>query len=169
MLDQKAWKEAAAEVCRVNDMNGFDRPTWDNLLSKSMLVVTELDEACTATKDSIADPLNEELADTAVRLLHILESVWPLDWNMRGYIQRHMSVYHPIEILLWPIVHQICWAVEFWRKDKVHDTRICLEQALAKINELACRCGYDLFTEVIEKVAKNAKRGHLHGKKRSDG
>jgi hypothetical protein len=168
---QYPWKEAADRVVEVNDANGFDRPTMENLPTKLMFVVTELEEAARSVEPGPDDdPLNEELADIAVRLLHILQSMWPNDWHLR--VRDHPPRTHPfeqIEVLLWPILTQCCKATESWRKKHEVDTQIYIEYALAKTLKVSKSLGYDLLEEVKVKVEKNAQRGHLHGKARPEG
>jgi NTP pyrophosphatase (non-canonical NTP hydrolase) len=172
---QYPWKEAADRVVEVNDANGFDRPTMENLPIKLMLVVTELEEARQATTGETTDPLNEELADVAVRLLHILQSMWPNDWHLRVQDWHYRNTiprtnpFGQIEVLLWPILAQCCDAVESWRKKYEPDMQINVEYALAETLKLSRRLGYDLLEEIKTKVEKNAKRGHLHGKARPEG
>jgi NTP pyrophosphatase (non-canonical NTP hydrolase) len=170
---QYDWCRLADRVVEVNDANGFDRPTMDNLPTKLMLVVTELEEAAQSVEPGPGDdPLNEELADIAIRLLHILQSMWPNDWHLRvqdnAYPPR-TNPFEQIEVLLWPILTQCCKATESWRKKYEPDTKIYIEYALAETLKLSRRLSYDLLKEIKAKVEKNAKRGHLHGKIRSAG
>ena len=170
---QYPWKEAADRVVEVNDANGFDRPTMDNLPDKLMFVVTELNEAAQSVEPGPDDdPLNEELADTPIRLLHILQSMWPYEWHLRvqdnDYPPR-TNPFEQIEVLLWPILAKCCDAVEDWRKERTVDMSINIEYALAETLKLSRRLGYDLLEEVKAKVEKNAQRGHLHGKARPEG
>jgi NTP pyrophosphatase (non-canonical NTP hydrolase) len=177
MPNQKAWNEIAEEICRVNDANGWDRPTFDTLLNKLMLTVTELNEAADAVGNIYKegtrinkDPLNEELADVAVRLLHMLESVWSGKWTKReAFRDVNLNIYQPIQCLLWSVLKQCCNAAEYWRDNNFTDVMICLEFALRETDWLARSCGYDLFAEVVEKTKKNANRGKFHGRARSDG
>lgn len=171
---QYSWNKAADRVVEVNDANGFDRPTMENLPIKLMLVVTELEEAARSVEPGPDDdPLNEELADVAVRLLHILQSMWPNDWHLRVsddyYYPPRTSPFKQIEVLLWPILIQCCKAAESWRKKYEIDVQIYIEYALAETLKLSRRLGYDLLEEAYAKVEKNAKRGHLHGKARPEG
>lgn len=165
---RERWGLAAKRINAVNDMNGWERPTMENLPVKIMMVVTELEEAREATINPSADPLSEELADTAVRLLHILESIWPDEWCLRERGSR-LSVYQSIETSLWTVLTPLCHAVEYWRKAKTADVLVCLEYALERTRVMARTLRYDLLTDVQNKTEKNAKRGHLHGKARPVG
>jgi NTP pyrophosphatase (non-canonical NTP hydrolase) len=134
-------KELAVEIRETNDANGFEAPTWDRLLSKLMLVVTELDEAVAAVKGDGKDPLEEELADAAIRLIDILKA-------------------KPLTM--------VCRAAEQWRYDNRTDVRIAIELALAALFGLASRLGIDLMAEMVRKTKRNALRGYRHGKVRGD-
>lgn len=165
------WIEAARRINEVNDANGWDRPTMESLPIKIMLVVTELDEAVHAVQNPHADPLNEELADVVVRLLHILESLWPGDWALRernSYYGREL-VFQSIQTTLWDVLTPLCSAVEHWRSDKAVDVRISLEYAFEKTRAIARRLGFDLLQDVQEKTERNAERGLRHGRARSAG
>jgi hypothetical protein len=169
--EAQAWHEAAKRIDEVNRANGWEAPTFDSIPVKVMLTITELHEAEQGVTGEGKDPLPEELADTAIRLIHILESVWPGSWAMRNqWSPLHPSRrFEPIERLLWPIVAKSCVAVEAWRHDNEADTRIALELALAEVVKLARLLGVALLSEVAAKTEKNAKRGHLHGKARAAG
>jgi NTP pyrophosphatase (non-canonical NTP hydrolase) len=132
-------KELAVEIRETNDANGFEAPTWDRLLSKLMLVVTELDEAVAAVKGDGKDPLEEELADAAIRLVDILTAIWEDDWNDRRHdVGQLPHCFEPIETLLWPTLSMVCWAAEKW------------------------------MAEMVRKTKRNALRGYRHGKVRGD-
>lgn len=167
------WKTAAALTVEVNTANGFDVPTWEKLPTKLLLVITELDEAVSATDDARhGDEHNfgEELADAAIRLLHILASVWPGEWHIRNLtIGVVRSVFQEPAAALWPAVSTICQATECWRKEKRADAALWCEYALSTVIGIADAYGVDLQTEVATKLVKNAQRGYLHGKVRTDG
>ena len=155
--------------------NGFDKPTWDNILAKLALAVSELDEA----RDGVVnwdmegqDPLAEELADTAIRLLSILDSVWPETWADRVTNPRYRGMQRPngtIETILWKPLGYICKAMETWRHNNAPDTCINIEFALLELWRIADMFQIDLTAEIIAKCHKNAKRPKLHGKKQSAG
>lgn len=168
---QKQWYTAAERLCVVLDANGFDRPSFETLPTKLMFVVTELEEAQQAVCGEGEDPLNEELADTAVRLMHILQNIRPKGWHLRdqGVAAPRCTPFCRIEQLLWPILSRCCKAVECWRKNWEIDTLINLEFALSATVAVSTALGYDLMADVVAKTEKNAERGHLHGKVRSAG
>jgi hypothetical protein len=66
----------------------------------------------------------------------------------------------------------LCRAVECWRDERRSD---CVDNVALAVRETLVVgrlvCGSDIaFYEVVRrKIAKNATRGHLHGKARSDG
>lgn len=167
--------ELAAWIRGVNETNGFDAPTWDTLPLKLMLVVTELNEARDAVRGTGPDPLAEELADTAVRLLDILHAVWAEDWTTRGFTDAEQEalvgnpLFRPVEELLWKPLGYVCMAAESWRYNNRDDTRIAIELALRETFALGCAAGYVMFEQVCRKVRRNMQRGHLHGKARADG
>lgn len=165
----------AAELRKVNVGNGFDPVTWGNLPAKMMFAVTELDEGLEGVQNSGADPLNEELADTAIRILDMLETLWPGEWSDRteGLGKERSPSLHaafePAEVALWRPLRMMSRAVEAWRHDRRSDVRIGLELAFRELFVLAWKLGFDLALEVQWKVQKNRTRGHLHGKAQSAG
>lgn len=168
--------ELAARIRTTNDANGFDAPDWDRLLNKLMLAVTELHEAVEAVQGTGPDPLAEELADTAIRLVDILVAVWPGDWHDRRKPAPQVRprpetclCFDPIQVVLWKPLGMVCAAAESWRYDKRDDTRTAIELALRELFSLADRLGIDLMAEMERKVRRNAERGFRHGKVRGDG
>ena len=155
--------------------NGFDPPTWENLPVKLMLVVTEMDEARDAVHGVGNDPLDEELADIAIRLLSILHSIWGNEWmdRVEGRKSRtargHTTPYQTMETLMWPIMGHVCKAVEAWRHDNRRDTQQRVELALLETFRLADVLYIQLFEEIVNKSGKNEKRPHLHGKVQTEG
>lgn len=166
-------KEMAEVIRETNRKNGFTRPSWDNLPIKVMMAVTELNEAMDAIKGEGEDPLIEELADTAIRVLDILESVWQHDWADRtvALLQTRLerNLFEPGEVALWRPLRMLCTAVESWRYENQGDTRISLEIALREVFTLALSLGVDLGTVIQWKNEKNATRGIRHGKARAEG
>lgn len=165
--------DLAKSIRETNEKNGFDRPTWDNLPVKLMLVVTELDEGVGAIRGYSDDPLTEELADAAIRILDVLYSVWDTSWSDRASSvaveASHGLIFVPLEVLLWDVLRYLSQAVEFWRHENQDDSRIALEMALREVFIVAGKIGCKLDVIIEWKNAKNATRGKLHGKARSDG
>lgn len=164
--------ELAKSIRETNQKNGFDCPSWDNLPNKVMFAVTELDEGMDAITGDGDDPLSEELADTAVRILDVLYAVWGNDWADRtaGILNIHPEgVFQPGEVILWKPLRLLCKAVECWRHENKADTRIALEMALREVFAIGALIGHDLHVDIEWKNAKNATRGRLHGKARSEG
>ncbi|UCF48594.1 MAG: hypothetical protein JSU89_15745 [Myxococcales bacterium] len=160
----------AQSIHAVNLDNGFDPPSWENLPIKLMLATTELDEARAATDGTGVDPLGEEFADVAIRLLDILHTLWRDTWYDRRASKYPAGLcFIPVEVLLWSILHWLCNATEQWRDNNQTDTRISLELALAETFALAHRLQIDLPSEMEQKLAKNMDRGQCHGRARSDG
>ncbi len=164
-------QETAKDVDDIAKANGFDPPTWENIPIKLMLVVTELDEARDAVHGVGNDPLAEELADVAIRLLSILHSVWEDKWQDRvtGRSPRACNGFQTVETLLWPILDHVCKAVEAWRHDKKRDTMQRVELALLETFRLADLLYIRLHEEILLKTDKNAERPHLHGKVQTEG
>lgn len=164
--------ELADKIRKVNADNGFDAPTWDNLPIKVMLIVTEIDEGHQAIYKSTADTIQIELADMAIRVLDLLHGVWGVKWTTRKWPEDGFPTYGPLkpyEQVIWPTISFCCAAVEAWRKNDKKDTEIALTFALREIFVAAASMQINLFPEIEAKVAKNATRGHLHGKARADG
>jgi|GEM_PF-3860237 len=168
--------DIAQRIRVINKANGFDAPSWQNLPTKMMMVVTELNEARTAICGLEQDPLAEELADTAIRLLDILGTIWPGDWAERWPTRDRSTeglasnpCFQQIEVLLWKPLEYISMAVEAWRYEKQNDTRVSIELALSETFSLAFRLGFNMRFEIERKLKRNSQRGHLHGKNRSEG
>ncbi len=157
-------------IDEVNEANGFTPPTWDSLPVKVVFVVTELDEAMQAIDGSGDDPIEVELADTAIRLLSILNSVFGSEWKDRTTTILKISphnVYEPGPVLLWHIVRPLCQTIEYWAKDNRRDALTSLELALKETWSLAVRLGFNPGADIIAKVRKNTTRSKWHGKAKS--
>jgi len=164
--------EVAKAIRETNEANGFDCPTWENIPSKVMFAVTELDEGMDAITGEGADPLSEELADTVVRILDVLHALWGNDWADRTsdiLSIQPVGVFEPGEVTLWRPLRMLCKCVESWRHDKRSDVRVALEMAVRELFIIGSKLGVDLHAEVEWKNGKNASRGKLHGKVRSAG
>lgn len=164
-----AHRELASDNLKVILNNGFDAPTWENMLNKLMLVITEIDEAIDALTGGGEDPLDEELADIWIRLSGILAALWPEDWAVRYENLQPGHRYHSVEELLWPIATMCCKAAEAWRKDKRDDTRMWLEYAIKETVQAALTFEVDLWAAVEAKLIKNRNRPKFHGKAKSSG
>lgn len=163
MNERQDWHELAQRINEVNDANGWVRPGFPDVPVKVMLAVTELDEGVQGAKGIGEDPFEVEIADTAIRLLHLLESIWPGDWKLNGF-GKGSTRFQAVECLVWPILSQLCAAVEAWRHEKRDDVRTALEIALRECRRVAETVGFDLLEEMKRKTEINAKRGYLHGK-----
>lgn len=162
----------ARQINEVNAANGYDSIAYVAIPTKLMFVVSELEEARSAAHAlEPDDPVETELADTAIRLLSILDAVFP-DWLDRTELAPSAApsnVYLPAEVLLWPVISLCVRALEHWRREQRHDVQVSLELALRSVWSISTRLGFDMYRQVVEKVEHNAGRGHLHGTKRSDG
>ena len=167
-----------AKQCReVADANGFQAPDWEtNFVHKTAYALTEIDEAV----DYVAgvtghgeEPLGEELADTAIRILDLLEGIWGDGWASRVEGRRphtdRDSPFQPIQVLVWPIVGHLCKALEAYRHDDRRAAQQRLELALLETYRTADLVGVDLTDEIEKKIEKNRGRAKLHGKARSEG
>lgn len=170
MTDIETYHKLAQRIREVNDKNGWDKPTWENLPAKVMMIMTELDEAYDGWSGYVEGReyanYPEELADVAIRIMDVLEAVWPL-WCVRTP-KVLGDPYNPVG-MLWSVVGPLCKSVEAWRHDEQDDTRTCLELALMHLREVAETSGVTLPAWIDEKIRKNSTRGKLHGKKRSVG
>lgn len=166
-------KDLARDIRETNHQNGFNLPTWDNLPIKVMMAVTELNEGMDAIRGDGEDPLLEELADTAVRILDILYSIWGDDWADRTTdlmdVRPERNLFEAGEVALWRPLRMLCMAVEAWRHEHRVDVRIGLEIALKEVFSLGLTLGVDLRRVIEWKNAKNAGRGMRHGKARAEG
>lgn len=157
------WVETARRTRAINEANGFDRPTKENLLSKLMLLITEVDEAAHAHS-----PQNwiEELADIAIRDMDILEAIWPGNWNVRDFLSMAFADDMTRRDRLWCVIHNACQAAEYARKADWDGVVVCLEYVLRDVRYVAStgQDGASLISAIDDKLKKNAQRGHLHGK-----
>lgn len=164
--------EVARWLREINHANGFDAPQWSNVPVKLMMAVTELEEA----REGIdtGDPnLEEELADTAIRLLDVLEAVFAEAWEPERWLRMLMRVrsynWKSPEERLWRILTPLCRAVEAWRHEDRQVTLSHIDSALHQTFCLAIDFDIDLLEAIRAKGERNAQRGHLHGKTRSEG
>jgi hypothetical protein len=169
----KKLKELARDIHATNLQNGFDPPNRDNLPAKIMFAVTELDEGMQAIAGTGDDPLVEELADTAIRILDVLHSLWDNDWVDRTVdvpeIRPEGGLWEPGQVALWRPLRMLCKAVESWRYGEWGDVKIALEIALRDLYMIGLRLGVDLHGLIAWKNDRNGTRGKWHGKARSDG
>lgn len=171
----------ASRIRETADEKGWQKPDWEtNFVQKLAFALTELDEGVQWVHGTGADPLGEELADTAIRLLDVVHAIWPERWSPGRIEDRrsvpkpvHVGAFQPIEVLVWPTVRHICRAIECWRKNDpffgAKDAMIHCELGIMEIFRLADRVGIDLLSEIEKKTAFNATRPHLHGKGRNVG
>lgn len=136
------------KIRETNAANKFDAPTWDNLPAKLMFAVTKLDEGLEAILGKDGDPLVEELADAAIRILDILQGVWGDRWVDRTGdaldIYPTGGIFEAGEVALWRPLRLLCRAAEAWRYDRPEDVRISLELALCELYSFGIRLGVDL-------------------------
>jgi hypothetical protein len=160
-------------VCSlIAEANGFDNTLKEKLtiMARLMLVITELDEAMDFYTSNEGDPLEEEIADAAIRLFQIaLDINENHSWNFR-YTETPQSMAkdrEPLEKQLWETIHYVSLAAESWRHDKWDDIQISVELAIASLFKVAQSFDFDLFSEMINKCYKNSYRPFKHGKKQS--
>ena len=151
--------------------NGFDKPSWDNIPAKLMFAV--LEEGMAAIRGDGEDPLTEELADAATRILDVLHSVWGDTWADRtGDVLSRIPEGGPFEsgeTALWRPLKYLAKAAEAWRYERRSDVRSALELALRELFAFGMRLGVDLQVVIEWKNTKNATRGLRHGKARAEG
>ncbi len=154
---------------------GWQKPEWStNFVAKLAFAITELNEGVDWVHGRGKDPLSIELADTAIRLLAVIEGIWPTSWcpgRIEGRVRSQgpaVAYFQPIEVGVWPIVRHICEAIECWRKNDpkygAKDAMISTELAILETFRLADRLGIDLMDEIEKKTIVNSLRPHLHGK-----
>lgn len=172
--------DAACLADEIASANGFDPPTWDNFPAKLMMVVTEIDEfvdAAEGVENGDCGGTKEELADVAIRLLAMIHALTHGKWNCRvrrynepaDYYDRRIGWLRSPKDEVWPIVSRISKATEVWRKGRRVDAIQHIEFAIKECFALADRVGFNLFSEILTKAAKNAQRPKLHGKIESVG
>lgn len=160
------FKELGVISAYIQEANGFDAATNETLLAKLMLVITEIDEAIDGIED-VENPIAEEVADIAIRLLAIAENFSDGDWHYRSIPKvEPLNIFsgQTPEELLFPIISMCSKAAEAHRKGKKDDTINYIELAIKETYLFAVKARIDLFKEVIKKSYKNLNRGWLHGK-----
>ncbi len=171
-VQPRSLRAIAENVAELAIAKGWQKPDWDNFVPKLAFAITELNEAVDWVHGRGKDPVGIELADTAIRLLAIVQGIWPDAWSP-GRIEgrrptRRIGLYQPIEVGVWPIVRHICEAIECWRKNDPRygkkDAMISTEMAILETFRLADSLGINLITEIETKTLVNALRPHLHGK-----
>lgn len=150
-----------AETARRNaERKGFDVRTWENLPGSLLFVVGELDEITRSTTGYAS-----ELADTAIRTLTIMQTVFP-DWRLRQRVGEEPWSPHLATLLecdLWPVVRWVSIAGQAWRHQDRDKVCRCLENVIAECFRLAGVFRVDLVVEIERKLAVNEARPHLHG------
>lgn len=159
--------ELAEECDRIVLVNGFDPHIWEYAALKVAWVFTEIDEAIDASIGVGEDPLEEELADIAIRLLSLLHGLTEGKWhdritNRKPYVKR--TPYQPIESLLYPIGSHCAKALESWRNENRSDFVSHLELSLKETFDLASILNFDLISSILAKNEKNKSRGERHDK-----
>jgi hypothetical protein len=169
---EPSYQELAKESRIVIDANGFSKPTLKNILEKLMLTITEVKECKDNLIDGSGDPYTEELADIALRIMDILESIWPDDWYLDecSIINELFPVYRCPESYMFPIIDDLSAVAELCRYNDEEKIKMSLIETLETvINTSYAIPGdtIDLIKEIQSKIAKNRKRGYLHGKNKS--
>jgi NTP pyrophosphatase (non-canonical NTP hydrolase) len=159
--------EIMAVSKRIAILNGFDAPTWENFATKIMFVITELDEAVQASVAGDSENFREEIADVAIRIAAIMSSLGIE--SSRTATTNKRRLLSSAEVMLWPIVSNLTYAIEAWRNEKLGDAAIALELALIETFRIAGTVGFNLEREIWKKCLKNTTRGLHHGKVRSEG
>lgn len=154
-------KVIARDIVAITLANGFTPNTWELIPARCMLVVTELDEMIEAEpKDAPA-----ELADVALRLLNILESVFPA-WTLTSDRVFHPFANGPFKSnpdVAWPTVKLLCKAIRQWRQGDRGNTQTMLELALGACFHHSHVVNIDLLQAMEEKVRVVKGRPRLHG------
>jgi hypothetical protein len=166
-------REIAKQALADSIERGFDRPTWDNLPTKVMFAVTELQEACEDWSND-ARP-HSELADCVLRISAVLESLWPDNWSVRR--KSPPSLLNPPAVLVHPALARLCGACQRWRNDDDQariDVRIELEYALADVAALINAMGNYVAHKPPAiwacelRLRSNKTRPRLHGRRRPE-
>lgn len=164
----------AREVLDLSIYKGFDRPTWENVPSKLMFVVSEIDEAeCVKWRGELA----EELADIALRTLAILSALWDNEWSYRVQplvgspesLRDQAFMLGNAPTLLWPLIRRTTSTLTAWRDGRRDDVRINLEFLLRDVWNFASSFGFKFEDDLRQKHERNKLRPHLHDKKESAG
>ena len=148
----------AEYVSRVAAEKGWQATTWENFVQKMAFAIGELDEGVDGGLGVGKDPLEVELADTAIRLLEALHNLFP-NWSPGRVESRHPSQtpsrFQSIEQLLWKPLSKISKAIDCWRKGDRKDAQICVELALLEVFRVADALGIDLMQEIAKKTHVN--------------
>lgn len=166
--------ETAKSCIRIADAHGFDTCTWENLPTKLMFVVSEIEEACEAMESMDGHTnyeVGEELADIGIRTMVMIETLWP-DWSTGRIEQRKLqnkTAFMSPQRMLWPMLRYAVGALSSWRIEERKDAQQSLELLLLELWRVGDRMRIDLDGFVQLKMDKNEKRPMLNGKKRSEG
>ncbi len=170
MYTEKAAKEQAKRGAEITAAHGFEAVDNHNFAGKCMLIVSELHEGWESVYEpNPEDPLDVELADTAIRLGQVLHNMWGDKWNYREPEIRtgpalRKALFQSYEQHAWGIIAPLSKAVEAWRKGRASDVQSGIELAFKATVKLAYELGYDLEQAIEAKLQKNANRPRLHGK-----
>lgn len=135
------------------------------LLSRLMLIVTEVGEAAESRLPYGEDNLPEELADIAIRIFDlaggtrinlesVIEEIKPKNFIFLSGVLPNLMI----------IVLQLCYAAESLRKCNAIDFEMYVARSLIHTEILANRLFINLEQAIIAKNKKNIKRSRMHGK-----
>lgn len=140
---------------------GFHPVEWRTMPTKTMWIVTELDELLQAAQGD--GDMASELADVALRTMGILHVLYP-GWEVDGEFDLAAEpIDTSLEVLLWPCVRYASRAAQAWRKGEHTLVQCNLQCLLTEVFRLASRLGFQLLAEMERKLVVNSKRPHLHG------
>jgi hypothetical protein len=148
-------------VIHVRNALGWNPTTIENLPTRLMCVVSELDEF----EDALAVPesgrcydrghASEELADVAMYLICALDDLWRDRWGARA-LHPFPSPHQAPGQLTKPVRHEVVRAMQSWRLVespwRLADTCICLELALRNVMRIAVSLGFGLEAAIYAKV-----------------
>lgn len=148
------------DVFRANEAKGFWPNGWQTqplmVIGKIALISTEVYELSIAPD---VDNYCEELADISIRVLDLCGA---LAFNIWPRVINRVLIYPGSESDMYPIVARV---LEFYRKDNLALVQESFVELLARCDHLCQQRGHDLIEEINKKLAINAQRPHLHGKK----
>jgi hypothetical protein len=177
-FDLANWVDDPHWIAHLTNLIAFSKgwavPDWEaNFVLKVAYAIGEIDEALDGAAGVGKDPVEEELADIAIRVLAVLDAIWGDSWSARlSSLERgsHMKPpYEPMEVMIRPVFGRLCKAMEAFRNDNRRDAGQHLEFSILELFRLSERIGCNLWYEIQKKCEKNIQRPMLHGKVRNEG
>lgn len=158
----------AERASTIATSKGWDRCDWEtNFVGKIALVITEVDELVESDGTDMT-----ELADVAIRALALLHQAMDGHWVAESVIEkayRGFWVGGNLRDQAWLFIRKHRKAIEAWRVDDIAVAAENVSDIVSYALRWGDAYGFNMSEIIGRKLAKNAARPPLHGKKRSLG